>query len=82
MVVDEELVRDLAKRFLERLGYTVITVANGMETLELHQREQSNIGLVVLVFCFSRNWTIPHDRLAYNREGGIGRDQKEEEFFS
>jgi hypothetical protein len=36
----------------------------------------------LILFCFSRNWTIPHDRLAYNREGGIGRGQKEEEFFS
>lgn len=45
---DEELVRDLAKRFLEREGYTVITAANGMEALELFQREQAHIGLAVL----------------------------------
>ena len=48
LVDDEELVRDLGKRILERAGYTVITAANGKEALEIYAREQSNIGLVVL----------------------------------
>ena len=48
LVDDEEYVRDLGKRILERAGYTVITAANGKEALEIYAREQSNIGLVVL----------------------------------
>ncbi len=48
LVDDEELVRDLGKRILERAGYTVITAANGKEALEIYSREQSNIGLVVI----------------------------------
>ncbi len=48
LVDNEELVRDLGKRILERSGYTVITASNGKEALEIYAREQSNIGLVVL----------------------------------
>ena len=48
LVDDEELVRDLGKRILERAGYTVITAANGKEALEIYAREQSDIALVVL----------------------------------
>jgi two-component system cell cycle sensor histidine kinase/response regulator CckA len=48
LVDDEEYVRDLAKRFLEKAGYSVIAAANGMEALEVYEREQSNIALVVL----------------------------------
>jgi hypothetical protein len=33
------------------------------------------------VSCFRRNWTFPLDRLAYNREGGIGRGREKEEVF-
>jgi signal transduction histidine kinase len=48
LVDDEEYVRDLGKRILEREGYKVITAANGKEALEIYSREQSNIALVVL----------------------------------
>jgi len=48
LVDDEEYVRALGKRILERAGYTVITAANGKEALEIYSREQSNIALVVL----------------------------------
>lgn len=48
LVDDEELLRDLAKRILERSGYTVITASDGKEALEIYAREQSNIALVVL----------------------------------
>ena len=48
LVDDEEYVRDLGKRILERAGYTVITASNGKEALEIYAREQSDIGLVVL----------------------------------
>ncbi len=48
LVDDEEYVRGLGKRLLERAGYTVITAVDGKEALEIYAREQSNIGLVVL----------------------------------
>jgi CheY-like chemotaxis protein/two-component sensor histidine kinase len=48
LVDDEEYVRDLGKRILERSGYTVVTAANGKEALEIYARDLSNIALVVL----------------------------------
>ena len=48
LVDDEEYVRDLGKRILERAGYKVITAANGKDALEIYARAQSNIALVVL----------------------------------
>jgi two-component system, cell cycle sensor histidine kinase and response regulator CckA len=48
LVDDEEYVRELGKRILERAGYKVITASNGKEALDIYEREKSNIGLVVL----------------------------------
>ncbi len=48
LVDDEEYVRDLGKRILERSGYTVLTAANGKEALELYKRERTRISLVIL----------------------------------
>jgi two-component system, cell cycle sensor histidine kinase and response regulator CckA len=48
LVDDEEYVRDLGKRILERASYAVITAANGKDALEIYAREQPNIALVVL----------------------------------
>jgi PAS domain S-box-containing protein len=48
LVDDEEYVRDLGKRILERAGYEVITASNGREALDIYVREQSNVGVVVL----------------------------------
>jgi PAS domain S-box-containing protein len=48
LVDDEDLVRDLGKRILERAGYGVITASNGKVALEIYAREQSSIGLVAL----------------------------------
>ena len=45
---DEEFVRDLGKRILERSGYTVLTAANGKEALDLYKRERGRISLVIL----------------------------------
>ncbi len=45
---DEELIRDLGKRILERSGYTVLTAANGIEALDLYNRERQKISLVIL----------------------------------
>jgi signal transduction histidine kinase len=48
LVDDEEYVRDLGKRILERANYTVIIAANGTEALEIYDREWPTIGLVIL----------------------------------
>lgn len=48
LVDDEEFVRDLGKRILERSGYTVLSAANGKEALKLHRREREKISLVIL----------------------------------
>jgi len=48
LVDDEEYVRDLGRRILERSGYNVFTASNGREALEIYARERSNIGLIVL----------------------------------
>ncbi|MFH1113474.1 MAG: ATP-binding protein [Pseudomonadota bacterium] len=48
LVDDEEYVRDLGKRILEREGYEVIVAANGGEALQIYANEQSSIALVIL----------------------------------
>ncbi len=48
LVDDEELVRNLGKRILERSGYTVLTAANGKEALDLYKKEKGKLSLVIL----------------------------------
>jgi CheY-like chemotaxis protein len=48
LVDDEEFIRDLGSRILEKAGYKVITAANGKEALETYEREQDEIALVLL----------------------------------
>lgn len=48
LVDDEEMVRDLGKRILERSGYTVLTAANGKEAVNLYRKQGSEISLVIL----------------------------------
>ncbi len=48
LVDDEEFVRDLGRRVLERSAYTVLTAANGKEALDLYKREREKISLVIL----------------------------------
>ncbi|MDQ7784211.1 MAG: PAS domain S-box protein [Desulfomonilaceae bacterium] len=48
LVDDEEFVRDLGRRILERAGYTVITASGGKEALEICKRARETIGLVIL----------------------------------
>jgi PAS domain S-box-containing protein len=50
LVDDEEFVRDLGKRELERSGYTVLTASNGKEALEVFKSEKDRIVLVLLDF--------------------------------
>lgn len=48
LVDDEEPIRDLGKRILERSGYTVLTAANGKDALNLYRKEKNSISLVIL----------------------------------
>lgn len=48
LVEDEDLVSELAKRILERAGYTVLTAADGREALNLYEKERERISAVIL----------------------------------
>ena len=48
IVDDEEYVRDLASRFLERAGYRVIAAEDPLTALALYDKERSDISLVIL----------------------------------
>ncbi len=48
LVDDEESIRALGKRILEKSGYTVITAADGREALNVYESEKDKISLVIL----------------------------------
>jgi len=54
LVDDEETVRAVGKQMLERLGFTVLTAADGREALEIFRQQPAKIDCVVL------DLTMPH----------------------
>ena len=48
LVDDEEMIIDVGKRMLERLGYETLTAMNGAEALEIYKRRGKDISLVIL----------------------------------
>ncbi len=48
LVDDEDFVRDLGKRILERSGYRVHVATNGKEALRVYKQERDKISLVIL----------------------------------
>ena len=48
LVDDEEYIRDLGVELLTDVGYKVLTATNGEEGLQLYQKEQKNIDLIIL----------------------------------
>ncbi|MFH0825193.1 MAG: PAS domain S-box protein [Pseudomonadota bacterium] len=48
LVDDEELIRELGSRILTRAGYRVICAGDGIEALELFEKENGKISLVIL----------------------------------
>ncbi len=48
LVEDEDEVREVTKRILERSGYTVLTAANGKDALKLYEEKRDKISLVIL----------------------------------
>jgi len=48
LVDDEEFLRQLGVRILQRAGYTVVTAGNGIEALEVYKEQRGKIALVIL----------------------------------
>jgi two-component system cell cycle sensor histidine kinase/response regulator CckA len=48
VVDDEESVRGIARRMLERMGFDVLTAVDGREALEVFERERERVRLVLL----------------------------------
>ena len=48
LVDDEEMVADIGKDLLEKLGYTVLVAAGGAEAIKLFQSHREQIELVIL----------------------------------
>jgi two-component system cell cycle sensor histidine kinase/response regulator CckA len=48
LVEDQDLVRDVTQRIVERSGYVVLPAANGKEALSLYEKERDRISLVIL----------------------------------
>ncbi|UCF93053.1 MAG: PAS domain S-box protein [Desulfobacterales bacterium] len=45
---DEKMVLDIGAKLLERLGYTVLKAGNGAAALEIYQKNQGRIAMVIL----------------------------------
>lgn len=48
LVDDEESIRDLGRRFLEKAGYKVLTAENAPAAIEMYRKEKDGIALVLL----------------------------------
>jgi len=48
LVEDMEMVRELGVIILEKFGYTVLSAGDGQEALDVYEKEQGNISLVIL----------------------------------
>ena len=48
LVDDDEMILEIGKDQMEKLGYRVITVPSGEKALEIYQRDQTKIDMVIL----------------------------------
>jgi len=48
LVDDEEIVIGVGSQMLQRLGYSVLTAANGSEAVDIYRNNQNMIGFVIL----------------------------------
>ena len=48
LVDDEEMILEIGKDLIEKLGYQVITAPNGKKALEIYKRDQNKIDMVIL----------------------------------
>ena len=48
LVDDEEIVLDISKMMLEKLGYKVLTARNGKEAVKIYKEKKEEIHIVIL----------------------------------
>jgi len=48
LVDDEDMIIDVSRQMLEKLGYTVLTAASGREAIEMYQKHLNEISLVII----------------------------------
>ena len=48
LVDDEEMILNVGRKMLKRIGYTVLTARTGQEAIEIYRREMDTIALVIL----------------------------------
>jgi len=48
LVEDEDLIRELGKRILEKAGYQVLTAVSGREALDIYNKNKGKVALVIL----------------------------------
>lgn len=48
LVDDEEMIVDVSRQMLEKLGYKVLTAKNGQEAIEIYRKNKEQIDIVVL----------------------------------
>ncbi|MCG6895095.1 MAG: response regulator [Desulfobacteraceae bacterium] len=48
LVDDEEIIREVGSKMLERMGYAVLTASSGAEALACYQEHRERIALVIL----------------------------------
>jgi len=48
LVDDEKVIREVARRMLEKGGFNVLTARNGREAVDIYKKNKENIGLVLL----------------------------------
>ncbi|MBW1697139.1 MAG: response regulator [Deltaproteobacteria bacterium] len=48
VVDDEDMILDVAKQMMEKLGYKVYTAGNGTEAIELYKTKRNDIDMVIL----------------------------------
>jgi DNA-binding NtrC family response regulator len=48
LVDDEQIVANVGRKMLEKMGYGVLTASTGGEALDLYRRNREDIGLVIL----------------------------------
>lgn len=48
LVDDEDIVTDVTSEMLRHLGYTVLSANNGKDAIDIYEKEQANVDLVIL----------------------------------
>ena len=59
LVDDEDVVLDVCTMMLEKLGFNVLAVSNGLDAVQIYRNNEVNISLIILdiLMCKSQNLT-------------------------